>query len=219
MRRRESKLQTHARDRRSSGPLARTLCVLSALSVFAVVPPAAASDGDTVRIVAPGVGEAVAFYLFAGVAVLSCIGIAVSANIVRMAVWLFGTLASVSALYFLLAANLLAAIQLIVYAGGTLVLIIFGVMLTSKSPWARFDVRRRELLASAAVCTVLFISLAWVTTAGMPTADRPQMERSASVADIGQALLTTYLLPFEVASVLLLAVMIGAAYLARPENE
>ncbi len=219
MRRRESKLQTHARDRRSSGPFARTLCVLSAMSVFAIVLPAVASDGDTVRIVPPGVAEAVAFYLFAGVAVVSCIGIAVSANIVRMAIWLFGTLASVSALYFLLAANLLAAIQLIVYAGGTLVLIIFGVMLTSKSPWARFDVSRRELLASAAVCVVLFISLAWVTTESMPTANGPQMERSASVADIGQALLTTYLLPFEVASVLLLAVMIGAAYLARPEKE
>ena len=184
------------------------------MSVFAIVLPAAAGDADTVRIVAPGVGEAVAFYLFAGVAVVSCIGIAVSGNIVRMAVWLFATLASVSALYFLL-----AAIQLIVYVGGTLVLIIFGVMLTSKSPWARFDVSRRELLASAAVCTVLFISLAWVTTTGMPTADRPQMERSASVAEIGEALLTTYLLPFEVASVLLLAVMIGAAYLARPEKE
>ena len=229
MRRHESKPLIHARDpvdvgsaiadHRGFGSQAWTLRALSAMSVFAIVLPAAAGDADTVRIVAPGVGEAVAFYLFAGVAVVSCIGIAVSGNIVRMAVWLFATLASVSALYFLLAANLLAAIQLIVYVGGTLVLIIFGVMLTSKSPWARFDVSRRELLASAAVCTVLFISLAWVTTTGMPTADQPQMERSASVAEIGEALLTTYLLPFEVASVLLLAVMIGAAYLARPEKE
>ncbi len=191
--------------------------MLSAVSVFAIVLPAAAGDADTVRIVPPGAGEAVAFYLFAGVAVVSCIGIAVSQNIVRMAVWLFGTLASVSALYFLLAANLLAAIQLIVYAGGTLVLIIFGVMLTSKSPWVKFNATRGQVAGAVVVAAIIFVGLTTLTV-GADWPDGSVLTASPTVKAIGHALLNDYLVPFEVASVLLLIVMIGAAYLARPEK-
>lgn len=187
-----------------------------------VIAAAGASGPETLKIVPSELPEAIAFYAFAGVAVVSCLGIAVTGNIVRMATWLFATLGSVAALYFLLAANLLGAVQLIVYAGGTLILIIFGVMLTSKSPWARFDAKRGELIAAGVVCLVLFGALAMMLTStawpqGDPTT--PTMQENASVATIGEALLTTYLLPFEVASVLLLAVMIGAAFLARPEKE
>jgi NADH-quinone oxidoreductase subunit J len=158
------------------------------------------------------------FYVFAGVAVISCLGIVFSGNIVRTATWLLGTLGAVAALFFLMLANFLGAIQLIVYAGGILVLIVFGVMLTSKSPWMRFDARPAEVVGGCVVCGALLIGLVsillrtdWARSA------RPN-ESVVSVAEFGRALLTEYLLPFEVASVLLLAVMIGAAYLARPEK-
>src|SRR6185295_4736556 len=91
----------------------------------------------------------IAFYIFAGLALGSALGVVISTNIVRTAMFLLGTLASAAGLYFLLDANLLAAIQLIVYAGGTLVLIIFGIMLTSKSPWIRYDASRGQTLAGA----------------------------------------------------------------------
>ena len=71
--------------------------------------------------------EAVMFYLFGGVALVSAIGCVASSNIVRVACWLLGALGGVAGLYFLNFANLLGAIQLIVYAGGTLLLIIFGI--------------------------------------------------------------------------------------------
>src|SRR5438046_4865998 len=82
---------------------------------------------------------AVLFYLFAIMAGGSAIMVAVTRNIVRMAVALLFTLAGVAGLYFLLSAEFLAAVQLVVYAGGTLILIIFVVMLTSTSPLSRFE--------------------------------------------------------------------------------
>src|SRR5436190_3914446 len=159
--------------------------------------------------------EAFVFYVFAGVALASAIGCVVTTNIVRTAVWLLGTLSGVAGLYFLLFANLLGAIQLIVYAGGTLVLIIFGVMLTSKSPWLKFNPKRWEVIAAVIVGVLLFAGLTATTLAPAWTAGKTELTQNATVADIGKELLTSYLVPFEVASVLLLVVMIGAAYLAR----
>ena len=161
--------------------------------------------------------DALAFYIFAGVALGSAIGIVVSTNIVRTAVFLLGTLGSVAGLYFLLDANLLAVIQLIVYAGGTLVLIIFGVMLTSKSPWMKFSATRGQVVGAAAVAILMAVGL-WTLVLRADWSNAHPMTKVPEVADIGNALLTDYLVPFEAASVLLLVVMIGAAYLARPEK-
>ena len=192
------------------------------LSVFAQPGHEAATTEAVHRIgvtdAAPGgILEVVLFYVVGGAAAVCAIGVAASKNIVRMAVWLFGALGSVAMLYFLLSANFLGAIQLIVYAGGTLVLLIFGVMLTSKSPKARFNPTRWEFLSALAVCAALLSALvivlrktAWYTAEGVVP--------GASVADIGRRLLTTYLIPFEVAGVLLFIVMVGAAHLARQEE-
>lgn len=162
--------------------------------------------------------EPVVFFLFAGVALFSAIGIVLTRNIVRAALFLLGTLGGVAGLYFLLMANLLAAIQLIVYAGGTLVLIVFGVMLTSKSPWVRFAPARGEAAAATTIALVLFAALAKIITGINWAAAAHPAEQPATVRQVGNLLLQQYLVPFEVASVLLLVVMIGAAYLARPEN-
>lgn len=161
--------------------------------------------------------EAVLFYLVGGLAAASALGCVLSANIVRMAVWLFGALGAVAILYFLMAATFLAAIQLIVYAGGTLIVIIFGVMLTSKSPWVKFVPGRIELIAGALICAMLFLGLGFVLL--QTDWGKAKAAGSFEVAEIGRQLLTTYLVPFELASVLLLAVMIGAAYLARVERK
>ncbi len=162
--------------------------------------------------------EALAFYLFAAVALGSAIGIVVTGNIVRAAVGLLGTLGAVAALYFVLNANLLAAIQLIVYAGGTLILIVFGVMLTSSSPWATFALSRRQKSAAVFVALLLAVGLTTLLVSAEWSQSKAELRQSAPVATAGHALLTDYLVPFEVASVLLLVVMIGAAYLARTEK-
>ena len=158
------------------------------------------------------------FYLFGAVAVVSSLGVVFSGNIVRTAMWLFGTLGAVAALFFLMFANFLGAIQLIVYAGGILILIVFGVMLTSKSPWMRFDPKPAEVIGGSVVCLALLVTLISILLrTDWSAAARPRVAAN-SVAEFGEALLTDYLIPFEAASVLLLAVMIGAAFLARPEK-
>lgn len=163
--------------------------------------------------------DALAFYIFAALVLGSSIGVVVSKNIVRTAVCLLGTLGGVACLYFLLDANLLAAIQLIVYAGGTLILIVFGVMLTSQSPWVGFKPTRGQAVVATIVSLLLAVGIITLTTTAdwNPSPNAP-LAASPKVADVGNSLLTTYLAPFEVASVLLLVVMIGAAYLARTEK-
>lgn len=164
-----------------------------------------------------GLLEAMLFYLVALSAVVASLGVCVSKDIVRMAVWLFGALASVAVMYFLLAANFLGAIQLIIYAGGTLILLVFGVMLTSKSPWVKFECPKVELLLAGMVCAALLACLCIVLT-GATWAGSLRAVPGASVAAIGKSLLTKYVVPFEIAGVLLMIVMVGAAHLARQED-
>src|SRR5437762_11318704 len=102
---------------------------------------------------------AVLFYIFALMAGGSALAVVVTKNIVRMAVSLLFTLAGVAGLYFLLNAEFLAAVQLVVYAGGTLILIVFGVMLTSKSPFSRFEPKTGEVAVAITVAVVLLAAL------------------------------------------------------------
>src|SRR6058998_3820610 len=102
---------------------------------------------------------AVLFYLFAAMAGGSAVMVVITRNIVRMAVALLFTLTGVAGLYFLLNAEFLAAVQLVVYAGGTLILIVFGVMLTSKSPFSRFEPKLAEVVVALSIGSILLIAL------------------------------------------------------------
>ena len=182
--------------------------------------------------------ETILFYGFAAMAAMGAIAILVSRNIVRTAIWLLSTLAAAAGLYFLLGATFVGAIQLIVYTGGTLVLIIFGVMLTAKNPRISYFPKRIEIVAGLALCVLLAGALIWMglrapwlsskipgdpaQAAQLPSEVRARLIDSRTdpntdgTANLGNQLLSTYLVPFEVLSLLLLAVLIGASYLARP---
>jgi NADH-quinone oxidoreductase subunit J len=162
----------------------------------------------------PDIAAVVLFWVFATVTGVSAIGLAASRNIVHMAVWLLFTLIGVAALYFLLAAEFLAAVQLVVYVGGTLILIVFGVMLTSKSPFSRFQPSGRQV-AVAIVLGVVLLSALGLALLGTTFPAHALDPGAYPVATLGQAFLGDFLIPFELASVLLLVVMIGAAYLAK----
>ena len=165
--------------------------------------------------------------LFYGFALLTCLSawaIVVSQSIVRMSVYLLLTLAGAAGLYFMLSAEFLAAIQLVVYAGGTLILIVFGIMLTSKSPFMQLRPRGWEVLfavlIAVSIAGLLLFALVSSPMPGVGGHDGGAMlEGYGHVSVIGQALLGAYLVPFEIAAVLLLVVMIGAAYIARRRAE
>ena len=146
-----------------------------------------------------------------------------SQNLVRMSVYLLMTLCGAAAIYFMLDAEFLAAVQLIVYAGGTLILIIFGVMLTSKNPFMQMRTWWVERLIGMAVGLLLAtgMTLAMLNTplndAGVVAGQSHNSKHGSygHVELIGKGLLGEYLAPFEITAVILLVVMIGAAFMAR----
>jgi len=158
-------------------------------------------------------------FLFLAVAaflVISAMGVAFSRNIVYSAFSLMGAFMSVAALYIFLAADFVAVVQVLIYVGGILILILFAVMLTHRIADVRISNRsvgRVPALGIAAVVgglmTTAVLRGGWhrvEVTPAMPT-----------TAEIGNLFLTHYLLPFELASVVLLAALIGAAFLSRKE--
>jgi NADH-quinone oxidoreductase subunit J len=159
----------------------------------------------------------IVFYFFAIITLGAGAVVVFSRNIVHSAFALLFAFFGVAGLYVLLMADFLAITQLMIYVGGILVLVLFGVMLTSQV----LDVQIKSgtiqtipavLAASALAGTLvgIFWSTEWKTTSA------PPMEVTA--AKIGEMLLTSYLLPFEIASVVLLAALIGAAMIARREK-
>ena len=149
------------------------------------------------------------FYLFASVTLGSATIMVFSKNIVHSAFALMFTLMGVAALYVLLYADFLAATQLLVYVGGILILILFGVMLTSQGYSLSFKTITVNLLPasliSVAVAVLLifaFLSTDWTIS--------EVAERSDTVYDLGMLLMGDYILPFIAVGVLLLVAIIGA---------
>jgi NADH-quinone oxidoreductase subunit J len=159
--------------------------------------------------------ETVIFFFLAGLAVAAGVAILLSTSIVRMAYWLITMLIAVAGLYFLMGAYFVGVIQILVYVGGVAVLLVFGVMLTSRQLAPKLLPGRGEVIWLAVVGFVLLeaLTLSILHTRWQQNAMAP----ANSVAEIGRNLLGEFLGPFELVSVLLLVAMLGAAYLARPK--
>jgi NADH-quinone oxidoreductase subunit J len=186
----------------------------------------------------------VLFAVVAAVTAASALGVVLSRNVVRMAVWLLFTLIGVSLLYFLLGAEFVGAAQLIVYVGGTLVLVVFGLMLTAQGPLRELRTRPAELAVGGVLGAVLMALLVAVSYhIALPPEDPNAKGALPGVGPLGLAFLgvaeanapapmtgvrggnaplrtpVAYLLPFEIVSVHLLVVLVGAAYLARAKRK
>ena len=164
--------------------------------------------------------SALLFYMCAAIVVGSALWVVVSRSIVRTALALLFTLLGVGGLYFCMNAEFLAAVQLVVYVGGTLILIVFGVMLTNPSTAKLYSPRRLEVVVATGIGLLLLASL--VTAIRRSSLGGNGIETPSgqyAVGKLGEALLGDYLVPFEIVSVLLLAVMIGAAYLAKARQK
>jgi NADH-quinone oxidoreductase subunit J len=185
------------------------------------------------------------FCIIAAITGLSAIMVVVTQNIVRAAAWLLFTLAGTAGVFFLLGSDFIGAAQLIVYVGGTMVLVVFGVMLTAQGPFVNLKTGAGEWALSLVVGVALYATLGvsaltakWPHLEGPAIAPNPQA--STNTALLGQALTgvkevqpagdvpgvagrprkqVAYLLPFEIVSVHLLVVLIAAAYLARAKRK
>lgn len=192
------------------------------------------------------------FWIFAIAACGGAISVVISQNVVRMALGLIASLASVSALFFLLSADFVGATQLMVYVGGTVVLVIFGVMLTSSSALLKIKASPADGVLAAGIGAIFLLMVAF--TIGSIGSEEDQDEsiadrnsaqdawnkyppapkqgyndesegntvRPLAMSFVGLRPDDTskpgYLLPFEIVSVHLLVVLVGAAYLARAKR-
>lgn len=158
------------------------------------------------------------FWVFAATAVLPGLGILIAKDIVRQAFWLLLSLVGFACLYLLMGADFLGFTQVVVYIGGILILFLFGVMLTHRTDVPLKEVRGWNLVVPGIVAGLLSAA------ALLHVAYRTEWNTEASAVEpttsaIGQKVMSTYLLPFEIVSILLLVALVGATYIARRGGE
>jgi len=165
--------------------------------------------------------DVILFLIFAAIAVVCGFNVVVQSHPISSAVSLIGVMGSLAVLYLLLGAEFLAAAQVIVYAGAIMVLFVFVIMLLNAGPESR---KGRSLLAQVLGIPLLFTFLglmAFFARNVYPAAADVRFGgfRHGTAQDVGRALFTQYLLPFEVISVLILIAILGAVVLAGKEME
>jgi NADH-quinone oxidoreductase subunit J len=158
------------------------------------------------------------FWLLSALLILSAIGVITARNPIYSALFLVGNLLLVGVMYALLNAHFLAAVQVIVYAGAIVVLLLFVLMLLNTQVEGKKPLPMGRLVMAAflgiAFCSAIFPAL-YVAFSDFPAAVDPV---SGTVSEIGKVLYTRYLVPFEAASLLITAGIVGAVMLARQKG-
>ena len=155
------------------------------------------------------------FYIIFIITIGSACVVAFSRNLIYSAFALMGTFLGVAATFILLQAEFVGLVQVVVYAGGILILTVFAVMLTSKIESRQTSNPHINFKLVAPLAIVLFLLFVRVLSVDVwAVAIAPQTEEAAIVG-IGNQLLGQYLLPFELVSIVLLAALIGAAIITR----
>lgn len=162
-----------------------------------------------------GAGVNIAFYVLSILTLVSAGGVMVSRNLLHAVLFLIVTFIGVAGFFVLLSAEFIAMAQIVIYVGAISVLILFAIVLTPRSVRDNSEtamVGPAILLGIALVTVFLFVihDTAW-STGGT--------DAGLSAANLGRALLSTWVLPFEIASVLLTAALVGAIMLVRSEAE
>jgi NAD(P)H-quinone oxidoreductase subunit 6 len=159
--------------------------------------------------------QMITFGVLAIAMIVTALGVVLLEQIVYSAFLLGGVFLSVSGLYLLLNADFVAAAQVLIYVGAVNVLILFAIMLVSnRKPFKAMKQQWLRRGVTAFICVGIFALLATMVLA-TPWAVNPTVNTASTVVQIGKHFFSDYLLPFELASVLLLMAMVGAIILAR----
>ncbi|URR35798.1 NADH-quinone oxidoreductase subunit J [Thermosynechococcus sp. HN-54] len=161
--------------------------------------------------------QTITFFALAGAVIVAALGVVLLNNVVYSAFLLGGVFLSISGLYILMNADFVSAAQILIYVGAVNVLILFAIMLVNKREaytpvpgrWLRQGGAAVVSLGVFALLTKMILQTPWQLSSLPPTTD--------SITTIGQHFFSDFLLPFELASVLLLMALIGAVVLARRE--
>ena len=166
--------------------------------------------------------EEAIFYVIAAVTVAGALGVVTARNVVHSALFLILALLGVAAVYVLLASEFLAIVQVLVYGGAVTILILFAMMLTRvRDAGGPVDGPQRPFAALAATIFLGTTVVAVKQTkwpGELDAAGEPVGATVVSIEEVGEALFTTWAMPFEIASLVLMIALIGAIVLARGEE-
>jgi len=162
-------------------------------------------------------GEVVAFWCLSLVLVGSALAVVLAKNLFHAVLWLALALTGTAGVFLLLDAEFLAAVQLLLYAGGIVTIVVFAIVVTERLVGERISQTSRRI-AGGAVVSIALASLivSAVMQRPLATARAPMAEDLTRL--IGDTVLTRFVLPFELLAVLMLAALMGAIYFARPED-
>jgi NADH-quinone oxidoreductase subunit J len=159
----------------------------------------------------------IAFWVLAAVTLVSALMVAVVRDLIHAVLYLILSFIGVAGLYITMSADFLAAVQVLIYAGAISVLMLFAILLTPRSGRDNAAVSYAAPISALAGLVGAVIIFVGVSNDWSKAADYGRFDTTAQ--DIGSALLDPYVVPFEVASVLLVVAMVGAIMLVRPGGE
>ena len=165
--------------------------------------------------------ELILFYTFGAIAVISAILVITRHNVVHSAAFLGATLFAVAGIFLTLHAEFLAGVQVIVYVGGILVLFVFVIMLIAVERSVHERQYNKQWTIALITSAILIVEIAYGLYRGRDSLVLPAVVPPAAAAaggnseQVGTALYTSYLLPFEIASILLLVAIVGAVVLSK----
>ena len=170
--------------------------------------------------------SAIIFYATAALIVFSAFRVVTSQSIFHSALYLALTLSALAVNYLLLHAEFVAVVQILVYVGAVIILIIFAVMLTAQMGDARVSQTNRLALPALALCALLFYALRrvllsgpWATVAPAPADAAAAVATGSNLQSVGRALLGSYVYPFEIIGLILFTALVGAVLIARKDPE
>jgi len=157
------------------------------------------------------------FYLLAAILVVSAIAVTTSKNLFHAVLWLALALTGTAGVFLLLDAEFLAAVQLLLYAGGIITIVVFAIVVTERLVGERLTQTNMRIGGGALISVVMLGFLVRVILYRPLPFERPDMGGDLTEM-LGMAVATRYVLPFELLALLMLAGMLGAIYFARPED-
>jgi NADH-quinone oxidoreductase subunit J len=162
--------------------------------------------------------ETVGFWAVAIVLLASSLGVVVTPNLFHAVLYLAGALVATAAIFLLLASPFLFAVQLLLYAGGVVTIVVFAIMLTERLVGERITQTSRYMVNAAIVSAAVFFAIVGflLEAPAVTPVSRPSVADQTTA--IGQSVMSTFALPFELLGVLLVAALLGAIYFARAEE-
>ena len=155
------------------------------------------------------------FYLAATLVMAGALGVVLTRNIVYAAFALLASLIGVAGVFLLMFAEFLALVQVLIYGGAVVIVVLFSLMLTRIQDFERLTDHRQWPLAAVTAIAVFALLTAGIVTTNVRTVDR----QSIGLDTMGESLFTTWAIPFEVASLVLLVALIGSIVLVRASGD